>query len=72
MHLRCCAVDKARLAGIAAAAAAASHVTPAQREKAVADAAAAVSLLTAHPACEGMILTLNEILQITLHPSTMP
>ena len=38
------------MAGIAAAAAAASHVTPGQREKAVAEAAAAVSLLTAHPA----------------------
>lgn len=34
------------MAGIAAAAAAASHVTPGQREKAIADAAAAVSL---HP-----------------------
>ena len=48
------AVDKARMAGIAAAAAAAAHVTPGQREKAVADAAAAVSIGTDHP---GSVMT---------------
>ena len=47
----CPAVDKARLAGIAAAAAAASQVTPAQREKAVADAAAAVGFSTCSIPC---------------------
>ena len=48
--LFCHAVDKARLAGIAAAAAAASHVTPGQRDKAVADAAAAVRVISAFEA----------------------
>ena len=57
------------MAGIAAAAAAASHVTPAQREKAVADAAAAVSLLTAHPATE-TALVLGDRLEVTKHPSS--